>query len=160
MQYYENITNNFPGGLYRYVRVVSLYDEHPFEHEFFIRLSQSFPFVDKLSLINRQSQKQKQSSQLMNDNQNFSIVKYCYLTKLNIRNVHDDYIEEFLLNTKTYLQNNIILDIDYKSLQRVTHNFTRDDTRINSDKINEIYLCEDIKYSKSLYDCFPSAKIH
>ncbi|CAF3037323.1 unnamed protein product, partial [Rotaria sp. Silwood2] len=28
------ITNHFPGGLYPYVRVVSLYDEYPFEHEF------------------------------------------------------------------------------------------------------------------------------
>jgi hypothetical protein len=40
MKYYENITNNFPDGLYPYVRKVSLYDEHPFEHEFFIRIAQ------------------------------------------------------------------------------------------------------------------------
>ncbi|CAM4793396.1 unnamed protein product [Rotaria magnacalcarata] len=44
MRRFEDITNNFPGGLYPYVRVVSLYDEHPFEHEFFIRISQSFPY--------------------------------------------------------------------------------------------------------------------
>ncbi len=60
----------------------------------------------------------------MNDNHNLSIVKYCYLTELDIRQVHDDCIEEFLFNMKTYLQNNILLDIDYQSLQRVTHNFT------------------------------------
>ncbi len=36
MPYYDDITNNFPGGLFQYVRVVSLFDEHPFEHEFFL----------------------------------------------------------------------------------------------------------------------------
>ncbi|CAF3543198.1 unnamed protein product [Rotaria sp. Silwood2] len=29
---YDNITNNFPGGIFRCVREISLYDEHPFEH--------------------------------------------------------------------------------------------------------------------------------
>ncbi|CAF4861680.1 unnamed protein product [Rotaria socialis] len=59
MQYYDDITNNFPRGLYRCVRVVSLYDEHPFENEFFIRIAQSFPFMEELSLINRHSQNHK-----------------------------------------------------------------------------------------------------
>jgi hypothetical protein len=160
MQYYEDITNNFPGEIYQYVRVVSLYDEHPFEHEFFIRISQSFPFMEKLSVINYHAQNQKQSYKSMNDNHNLSVIKYCYLTELDIQQVHDDYIEEFLFNTKTYLQNNILLDIKYKSLQRVTHDFTRDDTRINCAKINEIYLFGKVKYSKSLQDYFPFAKIH
>jgi hypothetical protein len=29
--HYENITNNFPGGLFKYVRMVSLFDELPFD---------------------------------------------------------------------------------------------------------------------------------
>ncbi|CAF1621496.1 unnamed protein product [Rotaria magnacalcarata] len=115
MQYYDDITNNFPGGLYRYVRVVSLYDEHPFGYEFFIRIAQSFPFMEELSLINRRSQNHKQSDKSINDNHNLSIAKYCYLTKLNIRQVHDDYIEEFLFNTKICFRNNILLDIDLYS---------------------------------------------
>ncbi len=40
---YENIANNFPGGLFTCVCEVSLFDEHPFEHELFIRITQSFP---------------------------------------------------------------------------------------------------------------------
>jgi hypothetical protein len=160
MKYYDDITNHFPGGLYPYVRVVSLYDEYSFEHKFFIRISESFPFMEKLILINRHAQNHEQSYKSMNDNQNFSIVKYCYLTELDILEVHDDYIEEFLFHTKTYLRNNILLRIDYKSLERVTHHFTRDDTRINCAKINEIYLFGDKKYSKSLHNYFPFAKIH
>ncbi|CAF4136474.1 unnamed protein product [Rotaria magnacalcarata] len=41
--YYLKITNNFPGGLFRCVNIVSLFDERPFEHEFFLRIAQSFP---------------------------------------------------------------------------------------------------------------------
>jgi len=53
---YENITNNFTGGLFTCVSRVSLYDERPFEHEFFIRIAQSFPFMTSLTIINRHAQ--------------------------------------------------------------------------------------------------------
>ncbi|CAF4981420.1 unnamed protein product, partial [Rotaria sp. Silwood1] len=33
--FYHNIANNFPGGLFKSVREISLYDDHPFEHDFF-----------------------------------------------------------------------------------------------------------------------------
>ncbi|CAF3682100.1 unnamed protein product [Rotaria socialis] len=49
MKYYEDTTNNFPSGLCPYVRVVSLYDEYPFEHAFFIRIAQSFPLMEKIN---------------------------------------------------------------------------------------------------------------
>ncbi|CAF1013573.1 unnamed protein product [Rotaria sp. Silwood1] len=37
-------------GLFKYVHKVSLYDEHPFEHEFFLQIAQSFPFMKKLTI--------------------------------------------------------------------------------------------------------------
>ncbi|CAF4745089.1 unnamed protein product, partial [Rotaria sp. Silwood2] len=40
LKHYYNITNNFPGGIYKCVREVSLYDERAFEHEFFLRVAQ------------------------------------------------------------------------------------------------------------------------
>ncbi|CAF3467433.1 unnamed protein product [Rotaria sp. Silwood1] len=36
LRYYHNITNSFQGGLFKCVCEVSLFDERPFEHEFFI----------------------------------------------------------------------------------------------------------------------------
>ncbi|CAF4727365.1 unnamed protein product, partial [Rotaria sp. Silwood2] len=42
---YARISNNFSGGLFKYVHEISLFDEHHFEHEFFIRIAQSFPFL-------------------------------------------------------------------------------------------------------------------
>jgi hypothetical protein len=49
---YHKITNNFPGGISKYVREISLFDEQPFEHYFFLQISKSFPFMKKLTLIN------------------------------------------------------------------------------------------------------------
>jgi hypothetical protein len=157
--YYDDITNNFPGLLFTYVRVVLLFDEHPFEHDFFLRIQKSFPFIEKLSLINHKPQKYKQSYG-SNNNQNLSLIKYSYLSDLDIINVHDDYIEQFLCHNRTYLQNNVLLYINYKCLERVTHNFTRDATQINCAKINELQLRGETKRSNStLQEYFPHAKI-
>lgn len=53
--YYQKVSNHFPGGLYQHVYIVFLYDERPFEHEFFLRISQSFPLMKELHLTNYQS---------------------------------------------------------------------------------------------------------
>ncbi|CAF1127810.1 unnamed protein product [Rotaria sordida] len=107
MKYYDNITNNFPGGLFKYVHKVSLYDEHPFEHEFFLQIAQSFPFMKELTVNNCKPQKNK----LYNDNKDFSIIEYPYLTSLSLIEVHDDYIEQFLLDMKMCLPYNVHLYI-------------------------------------------------
>jgi hypothetical protein len=159
MQYYGDITNKFPGGLFKYVRVVSLYDEHPFEHEFFLQIVQSFPFMERLSLVNHKLPNRKQAYESNNDNRNVSVIKYSFLGELIIFSVHDYYIEQFLLDTKTYLQNNIIIRVKYESLERVTHNFTRYATRINCAKIDKLYLFGQAKRSNSLQEYFPYAKI-
>ncbi|CAF4009601.1 unnamed protein product [Rotaria sp. Silwood1] len=57
--YYDNITNNFSGGLFKYVRRVSLFDDRPFEHEFFIRIAQAFPFLKQLTVNNLTPQNRK-----------------------------------------------------------------------------------------------------
>jgi hypothetical protein len=59
LNYYDEISNNFPGGLFKYVYKISLYDERPFEHEFFIRIQQSFPIMKKLTLHNSKPQNNK-----------------------------------------------------------------------------------------------------
>ncbi|CAF4681581.1 unnamed protein product, partial [Rotaria sp. Silwood1] len=157
MEFYEQITNNFPGGFYPYVRIVSLYDVHPFEHEFFLQISLAFPLMSRLTLINYCSQNSKQSIDI---NQNFEIIRYYHLIELDIRECHDDYTEEFLLNTKTYLHNSISLDIDLESLARITQNFTRNETRINCSKVNELFLYgESENLIQSLQNYFPFAEI-
>ncbi|CAF4373931.1 unnamed protein product, partial [Rotaria sp. Silwood2] len=141
LKYYYTVTNNFSGGLFPCVRKISLYDDHPFEHEFFLRIAQSFPFMQTLSLNNFKPQNNKLCKESQNDNQDFSIINYPYLTNLTLYDAHDDYIEEFLVDTKICLPNNAVhLNIYYEQLKRVTHNFTRDITRINCAKLNSLHL--------------------
>ncbi|CAF4929323.1 unnamed protein product, partial [Rotaria sp. Silwood1] len=141
LKYYYTVTNNFPGVLFTCVRKISLYDERPFEHEFFLRIAQSFPILKILSLKNSKPQNNKLYRESENDNQDFSIIKYPYLTNLTLYFAHDDYIEEFLVDTKVCLPDNAVhLNIDYEQLNRVTHNFTRDITRINCAKLGSLCL--------------------
>jgi hypothetical protein len=104
-----------------------------FEHEFFIRIAQSFPFMTSLTIINRYAQRDKQCRKL--NNQNLLIIEYPHLRHLDLDEAHDDYVEEILLDTKTCLPYDVNLHIDYKSLKRVTYNFTRNATRINCAKV-------------------------
>jgi hypothetical protein len=153
-KYYHKITNNFPGGLFECVRIVSLFDERPFEHEFFRRIAQSFPFMKKLNVINRKAQKNKQCRKSENENENLSIIEYHHLTELCLIQAHEDYHEEFLLDTKTCLPNGVHLRINYRPLEKVTHNFERDATRINCSKINYFYSKNVAQLPKHFKDYF------
>jgi hypothetical protein len=76
---------------------VSLYDERPFEHEFFIRIEKSFPMMKKLILNNDKPQKKKFFAQ---SNQHFSIIKYSHLTELELFQAHYEYLKNFYLIQK------------------------------------------------------------
>ncbi|CAF1644497.1 unnamed protein product [Rotaria socialis] len=155
LKVYNNITNNFLGGLFTSVTQVSLYDERPFEHEFFRRIQKSFPFMKELTINNRKAQNNKQLMKLNNDNQIMSIIEYRYLTRLNIINTHDDYVELFLFDTKISLPNNLHLCADYQSLKRVTYDFTRDITRNHSSKFAALYFSTSHKIDEHIKNCFP-----
>lgn len=159
MKYYKHIANNFPGGLFKCVREITLSDIHPFEHEFFIRISQAFPFLKVLSLRNQEPQQNKQSQKSMNEtNEEHLIIRYSYLTELDLMDAHDDYVEQFLDGTKTYLPKNIKFRTTYDCLQRVTHNFTREITRINSTKINNLILAHPYTITDKFIMYFPLIK--
>jgi hypothetical protein len=159
MEYYDNITNNFPGGLFKNVQTVSLYDDHPFEYEFFRRIAQSFPFMKNLSVINDKPQKNKlyRKSKKV-DNQDLSIIEYPHLIELRLYQAHDDYVEQFLVDTEVCLSNNVYLSVDYEALKRVTENFTRHAMRINCAKLY-LYLQGEYKIAKFLNDYFPQTNI-
>jgi len=151
LTYYKDITNNFPGGLFKCVREIELFDERPFEHEFFLPIARSFPFIKKLILHNREPQK--------NNNQQWPIIEYPHLTQLDLVRTHENYVEQFLINTKMCLLNNFYLHVTYDTLERVTNNFTRDLTRFNSSKIYYLLLHNKPDFPLHLKDYFPHAKI-
>ncbi|CAF3433025.1 unnamed protein product [Rotaria sp. Silwood1] len=154
---YNYITNNFPGGLFTSVTQVSLYDERPFEHEFFLRIQKSFPYLKELTINNRKAQNNKQLIKLNNDYQILSIIEYPYLTRLNIIKTHDDYVEFFLFDTKISLPNNLHLCVDYQSLKRVTYDFTRYITRNHSSKLAALYLSTLDQIDEHIKNYFPHA---
>jgi hypothetical protein len=154
MSFYPNVSNQFPSGYYPTVRLISLYDEYPFEHEFFLQLSKSFPCVEKLFLRNQESQQHKRSSKLTK----LSIVEYSHLVELNIKAVCYDYVEQFLCDERASFQNNIRLHIDFNSLLHVTNNFKRQDTRINCSKVDYLDCYGPWRSCKSFLEYFPSLK--
>ncbi|CAF3844896.1 unnamed protein product [Rotaria sp. Silwood1] len=160
LNYYKKITNNFPGGLFKYVSYISLFDEHPFEHEFFLQIAQSFPFLKKLSLVNEKGQNNKQCIKSSNHHQNLPIIKYPCLIELDFVQVHEDYIEQFLLDTKTYLPYNVTVLSDYQSMKNVTHNFRRMATQFNCSKVRYIPTSYVTQLPKHFKNYFLSIYIH
>lgn len=153
LSYYHNIANNFPGGLFECVREISLYDECPFEYEFFIEIAQAFPFIQKLSLNNRKGQK------LKNDKIDYPLIKYPHLDDLELTNIHKDYVELFLDNNKTFLPDNICLTIEYRPLKKVTNNFKNDAMRLNCAKVIELMIPAKFKISQHFKAYFPHVEI-
>jgi hypothetical protein len=117
------ITNNFAGGIFKSVSKISLFDEKPFEHDFFMEISKSFPFVKTLSITNTTPQQK--------NDQNHSKIIYLDLVKLDFDYVHDDYIEQFLLDSKTEFCKAITIGMEYNQLVKVTRNFKRTETKNN-----------------------------
>lgn len=156
LKLYDNITNNFSGGLFKYVHTISLHDERPFEHEFFLRIAQSFPLLANLTIINYTPQKH---TKLTNNNENLAIIQYPHLDVLNLLEAHDDYVEQFLVESQLHLSNYIYLCARYESLKLVTNNFTRDATRINCAKVAYVCLDDDILFPKNFKNYFLSANV-
>ncbi|CAF4153923.1 unnamed protein product [Rotaria sordida] len=154
LKYYDDITNNFSGGVFKYVRKVSLFDERPFEHEFFLRIAQSFPFMEELTVCNKERQINKQ----FRNSKNLSIIKYPYLKQLDLIQSCIDYYEQFLCDTLTYLPFDVRLLMNHKLVTKVTHNFTRNRTRNNCAKINYVNLCIELQEDDGYSDNFSDGK--
>jgi hypothetical protein len=159
LRQYNNLTNNFPGGLFKCVREVSLFDEHPFEHEFFLRIAQSFPLMKKLTIVNRKQQSKKRFIGTKNDNQDLSIIKYSHLIELDLKRIHKDYVTQFLHDRKTCLPNNLDLSVDYRLVKKMTRNFRRNTTRNNCAKLRYINFTWKSPFPEYFKDYFPHANV-
>ncbi|CAF2521237.1 unnamed protein product [Rotaria sp. Silwood2] len=152
---YNNLTNNFRGGLFTSVTQVSLYDEHPFEYELFLRIQISFPFMKELTIKNQKAQKYKQFIKSNNNNQILPIIEYFNLTRLDLNKTHDDYLELFLFDMNMSLPINLHLLVNYESLERVTYYFTRYITRNNCTKLAALYCNPVNQIDEHIKNYFP-----
>ena len=140
MLHFDGITNSFPSGSFKYVRFARLVDERPFEHTFFLRITQAFPSLEQLVVKNFEPQKCKDDQDSNNNNGHLPIIECPHLILLQLLDAHDDYAEQFLLHTRTCFSNPIYLLIEYDTIQRVTHNFTRDATRVNCQMVERFCM--------------------
>ncbi|CAF1559442.1 unnamed protein product [Rotaria magnacalcarata] len=153
---YCKITNSFPGGLYKCVTKISLYDERPFEYNFFLRIAESFPHLKKLIIENMKPQNGKPKS---DGNQNLPIIEYPHLITIDLTEAHLDYIELFLFDTKMRLSNNISVVAIYQALRRVTEKFTRNATSTHGKKLHRLNLVGKYRIPKYVKEYFPHTKI-
>ncbi|CAF4560926.1 unnamed protein product [Rotaria sp. Silwood2] len=150
------VSNTFPTIIFNNVRSLSVQDGIPFKHEFFIRITWSFPLLKKLSVVNFKPQLSISDKLNSNNNQLYStIIEFPYLTSLDLGLVHIDYVEQFINHTKTYLPCLNKLTVDYDKLTIVTENFTRDRTQLNCMKIKQLIIAQILVHSKDFYIYFP-----
>ncbi|CAF1292405.1 unnamed protein product [Rotaria magnacalcarata] len=147
----KNITTHFPFIVFDTVTHVSAFDSVPFEHEFFMRISQAFPLLKCFSVQNWQWQHGS-----CDENPLYLVIEFTHLISLDITRAHKSYIEQFLLETKTRLPCLTHLKVDYRDLKDVTKNFTRDATRHNCSKVNRLIVGESTTFSKDFSQYFPS----
>ncbi|CAF3912460.1 unnamed protein product [Rotaria sp. Silwood1] len=156
MKYMHAVTNNFPGGIFRTVRTSSLFDDiRPFEYDFFKRISHSFPLFNQLTIFNSIQQNEKGTQNSYDNKKRFLIIEFVHLSKLNLSYAHFNYIEQFLLNTNTYLPSLNELEIQYEHLLSVIENFTSDATRFVCAKLKRLHTPGTSVHSKDFYLYFP-----
>ena len=139
----------FRGGKFDKVRLLSMYDIRPFEHDLFQIISQDFPFLQQLSIYNEKAQKNKH-------HHSSALITFNYLFKLDLFCVHNDYAIEFLSDKNTRLPSLTNLVIRYQTLSSVTNDFTNDATRLNCAKIKSLVTRQRVAATQNFYSYFPS----
>ncbi|CAF0986638.1 unnamed protein product [Adineta steineri] len=155
MTHFIALSNSFRGQDFLYVTNLALQDTRPFEHDSFEWLSQACPSLKDLFIANLTPQKNKRQVAIINDKQIFSKNSYLHLFKLNLVNVHIDYVDQFLCYTNTYLPTLDTLVIQYDNLATVLDNFTNDTKQINCSQIKQIVFDQVLIWTEDFYDYFP-----
>ncbi|CAF4217201.1 unnamed protein product, partial [Rotaria sp. Silwood2] len=128
--YVKHLGNEFPNIVFSYVTFLLVEDTNPFKHEFFIRISRSFPLLKYLRIFNIESQVLDGLMTFSSHNCLLhSIIEYLHLTRLDVRYAHRDYVEQFLNETKAFIPCLTEFEVSVDDLKAVTKNFTRKETR-------------------------------
>ncbi|CAF4492753.1 unnamed protein product [Rotaria socialis] len=117
-------------GIFIKVRSVIVTDDIcPFEHEFFRIISQSFPFLQTLSIQNDEPQKSKKNS--------ITFITFSHLAVLNLELAHIDYVEQFLFE------------------MMITNNFTNDAARLNFTQLKTLVTEKPFVRPDNFHSYFP-----
>jgi hypothetical protein len=85
-----------------------------------------------------------------------SIIEYRHLTRLDVRDAHIDYVEQFLNETKAFIPCLTEFEVSAHHLKAVTKNFTRKETRRNCATVKRIDALGSFIYTEDLFLYFPS----
>ncbi len=140
-------SNSFQGGMFEKVQWLVMNGTHSFEHEFFKIISQSFPCLRRLFVVNNKQQENKQHSS--------TPVIFPQLTILNLTSAHIDYAEQFLLKRKTCLPRLLHLHIKYESLLMITNHFTINKVHFNCAQIEVLSIDEPFVSPENFHLYFP-----
>jgi hypothetical protein len=151
----ENITNNIPNIIFNSVTVLKVRDKDTYKHEFFIRLTRAFPFLQNLYIWNIKPPILSSYEYHYFDKNWCSIIEYPHLISLDIKETHPYYVEHFLNETKTRLPHLTELSVTYNDLKIATENFTRDETRRNCARVKQLIVEVPVVYPENFYHYFP-----
>jgi hypothetical protein len=115
-EYFLHLNNSFQGDMFDRVQCLIITDGRPFEHDLFELISQCFPLLKQLHVVNFQPQKHKQYSS--------RLIRFPRLILLNLIEADVDYAEQLLYDKNSYLPALLDLWIEYKSLKKITNDFT------------------------------------
>jgi hypothetical protein len=144
---YFKLDNSFQGGVFHKVRQLTMIERIPFQDKLFKLISQDFPFLEILRIYNSWSSVDNQYPS--------TLLTFPYLTLLDIRSTHVDYIERFLLKTNMHLPRLSNLFMKYELLILITDNFTKDATQFNFWKLKSLDLCQSFVRPKNFHQYFP-----
>ncbi|CAF3342186.1 unnamed protein product [Rotaria sp. Silwood1] len=144
---YFNLDNSFQGGMFHKVRQLTMNDTIPFKHKLFKLISQGFPFLKFLYIINNDPLKDKQHSS--------TLITFPYLTFLDLTLAHLDYAELFLLEKTMHLPRLLNLAMQYESLTTITNNFTTNAIYFNFGKLISLDICPSFVRPENFRQYFP-----
>jgi hypothetical protein len=150
-------TNKFPDGLFVNVRhFIARCIWHPFEHEFFARISKALPLLNTLTISNSVGQKKKLTYQQGEYEQTSSVIEFPHLMVLNLGGASLDYVEQFLFDFYTRLTCLNTLYVNFELLLFATQYFTIDAARANCLKVKHIFFDSKPKmYPENFRNYFP-----
>jgi len=131
-EYFFNVDNSFQGGRFEKVRQLRMTDPIGFTYELFQRVAQDFPFLKYLCIMNMCAMKNKSSGSVL--------LTFPYLTYLDLRRAHYDYIVLFILQNHAYLPRLSYLSIGEKPLKQITKNFTINSIHFNFSKLRTLIV--------------------
>ena len=145
---YPWATNWIPSGIFHSVVTLSVTDNRSFEHEFFRLVSQSFPLLKNLYVVNGEPQTGKHEPR--------RLVTFSRLIHLDVRYAHRDYAENLLIDEWCHLPRLVDLEIGDESLVSVTNCFTNDATRLSCNRLRKLHLKEQLVHPEHFSRYFPS----